>query len=154
MDSGLLRVRVSLVSYYSLDRPGVLDSAKECMRRMSQPSRASESSLKRIVRYLRTQPRMAAAYKWAELPGSLDVYVDADHAGCLRTRRSTIGGVVLWGGKLIKAWSKTMEALRVASFGLQAKGPCSGFPKTWRADGAVGGQAARQRSRRRSTPLP
>ena len=43
------------------------------------------------------------------------VYVDADFAGCYRTRKSTCGGCVLWGGGMLKAWSKTLTTLCLSS---------------------------------------
>ena len=39
----------------------------------------------------------------------LRVYSDSDWAGCLRTRKSTSGGVVTLGGMAIKHWSSTQS---------------------------------------------
>merc|ERR1712218_163212 len=58
---------------------------------------------------------MVAEYRWAKVSRYLEVYADADHAGCHRTRKSTLGGVVLWGGKFVKGWSKTMDTLALSS---------------------------------------
>ena len=41
------------------------------------------------------------------MPDRLHVYVDSDHAGCLKTRKSTSGGVLSYGGAVVKAYSKT-----------------------------------------------
>ena len=43
------------------------------------------------------------------------MYTDADHAGCLRTRKSTSGGVVVWGQALLKAWSRTQTLIALSS---------------------------------------
>ena len=40
---------------------------------------------------------------------------DSDHAGCVRTRKSTSGGVVRWGSHVLKWWSKTQPTLALSS---------------------------------------
>ena len=40
---------------------------------------------------------------------------DSDHAGCLRTRKSTSGGMVRWGTHVLKWWSKTQPTLALSS---------------------------------------
>ena len=58
---------------------------------------------------------MVAQYRWAPLANHIDVLSDSDHAGCFRTRKSTVGGVVLWGGRYLKGWSKTLDVLALSS---------------------------------------
>ena len=36
----------------------------------------------------------------------MEVFGDENFAGCISTRKSTVGGVVLWSGQCVKAWSK------------------------------------------------
>ena len=43
------------------------------------------------------------------------VYVDSDWAGCKVTRASTSGGMVTWGGGLLKSWSKTQGSVALSS---------------------------------------
>ena len=71
--------------------------------------------LKRTARYLISSPRMVVEYRWAPLSNLLTIYTDADHAGCLRTRKSTSGGVILWGKAVVKAWSRTQPLIAVSS---------------------------------------
>ena len=40
---------------------------------------------------------------------------DSDHAGCIRTRKSTSGGVMRWGGCVLKWWSKTQPTIALSS---------------------------------------
>ena len=87
----------ALLNFTALDRPELLYPVKELMRKMANPSMTDESHLKRVLRFLRTLPRMVAMYKWDDLATDIEIYADADHAGCCRTRKSTLGGVVLWG---------------------------------------------------------
>ena len=105
----------ALINYISLDRPDLMFSAKECMRAMARPHARHLIMVKRIARYLKTAPRWWARYAWEALPSTVDVYIDADHAGCVRTRRSTVGGALVWGSRFIKGWSKTMEILALST---------------------------------------
>ena len=41
--------------------------------------------------------------------------VDADWAGCVRTRRSTSGGLVFIGGACIKSWGSTQGSTALSS---------------------------------------
>ena len=82
---------------------------------MASPTESDETRLKRVVRFIKTLPRVVAQYAWSPISNQLEVYTDSDHAGCTSTRRSTLGGCILWGGQFIKAWSKTMEILALSS---------------------------------------
>ena len=53
-------------------------------------------------------------YPWQVLS---DTLTDADHAGCLRIRKSTSGAVVMWGPALLKAWSRTQTLIALSSGG-------------------------------------
>ena len=43
------------------------------------------------------------------------VECDTDHAGCLRTRKSTTAGVIMFGNHFIKNWSITQGAIALSS---------------------------------------
>ena len=49
------------------------------------------------------------------MEAKVTVYVDSDFAGCAVTRKSTAGGAILWGGRLLKTWSKTMAIIALSS---------------------------------------
>ena len=85
------------------------------MRKLSKPTEADMCRLKRAARYLLSQPRMVIEYRWAPLSNLLTIYTDADHAGCLRTRKSTSGGLILWGKALVKGWSRTQSLIALSS---------------------------------------
>ena len=103
------------LNYYALDRFDLLYPVKELMRVLSKPTEADMCRLKRAARYLLSQPRMVIEYPWAPLSNLLTIYTDADHAGCLRTRKSTSGGVILWGKALVKGWSRTQPLIALSS---------------------------------------
>ena len=43
------------------------------------------------------------------------MYGDANWAGCIRTRKSTLGGFAVWGELPVKTWSKIMPTLALSS---------------------------------------
>ena len=45
----------------------------------------------------------------------IDVYTDSNWAGCLRTRRSTSGGIVVLDGGAIKSCSSTQATVAMSS---------------------------------------
>ena len=90
----------ALLNYVAQDRPDLLYPVKELMRRMSKATVQDMSKLKRVVRYLKTLPRILSKYPWGAMTSTIDVFTDSDHAGCPETRRSTLGGCILWGGML------------------------------------------------------
>ena len=118
LTGGMLRQYQSLaarLNYYALDRLDLLFPVKELMRKLSKPSEDDMCRLKRAARYLLSAPRLVVEYPWAPLSNLLTIYTDADHAGCLRTRKSTSGGVILWGKALLKAWSRTQTLIALSS---------------------------------------
>ena len=93
------------LNYLALDRPDIGFGVKELMRRMSCPDEGDMQALKRICRYLITMPRLAYLYHWQPLSDNVTISGDANWAGCVRTRKSTLGGVATWGGLVLKTWS-------------------------------------------------
>lgn len=77
------------LNYFALDRLDPMLAVEELMRKLSKPSEDDWQ------------------FPWRPLSDTLTVYTDTDHAGCLRTRKSTSGGVLVWGKALLKAWSRT-----------------------------------------------
>ena len=63
---------------------------------------------------------MVVEYRWAPFSNLLTIYTDADHAGCLRTRKSTSGGVIFWGKALVKGWSRTQPLIALPSLRIRA----------------------------------
>jgi hypothetical protein len=45
----------------------------------------------------------------------MDVWSDTDHAGCLETRKSTTGGIVMFGQHAIKHWASTQSLISISS---------------------------------------
>merc|ERR1711994_463575 len=102
-------------NYLCLDRPDIGFATKESMRRLSAPTEKYEVALKKIGRYLLGNPRLINIFKYGESVATLTVEGDSDHAGCIRTRKSTSGGLIRWGSSVLKWWSKTQPTLALSS---------------------------------------
>ena len=61
-----------------------------------------------------TQP-MTCRYRWTELDSNIEVFGDANVAGCNSTRKSTVVGVAMWSGQFVTAWSTTVGVLALSS---------------------------------------
>ena len=93
--------------YRSLDRPDIHYSAKEFARKMSAPTTEDWASLKRLVRFLKSRPRLVWVYKQQGEQEELRMFSDSDDGGCSRARKSTSSGTLMHGCHLIKAYSST-----------------------------------------------
>ena len=102
-------------NYLALDRPDIQFSVKEIARRMARPRQEDWQLLKRLARYLVNAPRAVAMFAWQHQPTAVDVFVDADWAGCKKTSRSTSGGAIMVGWHPIKTWSSTQATVALSS---------------------------------------
>ena len=72
-----------------MDRLDIMYAVKELMRKLSSPDADDLQKFKRVGRYLITVHRLVMTFPWQPLPDTIKVYIDADHAGCPWTRKST-----------------------------------------------------------------
>merc|ERR1712074_57659 len=82
---------------------------------MAKPTVSNWESLKRLGRYLIDKTRTIAGFPYQQCPESIEVYVDTDHAGCLETRKSTSGGIIMHGCHGVKTWSATQQVIALSS---------------------------------------
>ena len=118
LDAGLAasyRALAARANYLCLDRADLGYAAKECCRRMSNPTTQDWAALERLVRYLAHRPRAVYCYPWQDAGLGFSVFVDTDFAGCILTRRSTSGGACMRGAHLIKHWSTTQKTIALSS---------------------------------------
>ena len=101
------RAMVARANYLAQDRPDIQFATKELCREMSKPRERSWNSLKRLGRYLQANPRYVQEFKRQGKQTHITAWVDTDYAGCLRTRKSTSGGLINIGSHLVKSWSAT-----------------------------------------------
>ena len=105
-DATLFRRAAARVNYLSQDRPDLNVASRLLAMRMANPKKGDELILKRVLRYLKGSPRSIYCYSWGGDMSQLELYTDSDWAGDKERRRSTSGGVILYGGHLVGHWSK------------------------------------------------
>ena len=84
---------------------------------MAKPVSSDWKKLVRLARYLKGAPRCVWKFDWqkAEEQSPPKGYSDSDWAGDRKTGKSTSGGVVMIGQHLVKAWSRTQDAITLSS---------------------------------------
>lgn len=102
-ESKAYRGLVARLNYLAQDRSDITYSVKELSREMANPTKASWIKMKRIHRYLMGAPRLVLEYKYQSRQERIVTWTDSDFAGCIKSRISTSGGVVMHGGHLIKS---------------------------------------------------
>ena len=102
-------------NYIAADRPDLMYAVKCICRQMAKPTVGAWKKLKRVGRYLVGKSRSILKYDWQGRETLVDGYTDSDWAGCVRTAKSTSGGILMIGGRMIKAWSKTQNSISLSS---------------------------------------
>ena len=109
------RALVARANYLARDRTDVQFAVKELCRNMSDPKEADWTALKRLARYLVGKPRVIVKFKYQVMPEVVDAWTDTDFAGCMKTRKSTSGGMILLGSHIVKGWSSTQNLVALSS---------------------------------------
>ena len=102
-------------NYLSIDRSDIRFSVKELARRMSKPRQIDWEQLILFGRYLRGKMRVVNEFNYQKQWKIVDVWSDTDHAGCMETRKSTTGGVIMLGTHCVKHWSSTQTLISLSS---------------------------------------
>ena len=102
-------------NYLAMDRPDLQFPVKELCRHMSRPTEGAWNRLLRVGKYLAHRPRLVLDYNWQGPEDTMTVYSDANWAGCVKTRKSTSGGVIKIGDHLVRTWSKTQANIALSS---------------------------------------
>ena len=114
-DATRYRALCARLNYLSLDRADIQFAAKEASRRMAKPRAGDWHLLKRMGRYLVSEPRVIQIFSWCQTEDVVHVFTDSDWAGCHETRRSTSGGAAMASGNFIKGWSTTQATVALSS---------------------------------------
>ena len=104
-----------IIIYLSQHRPDIAETTKELARYMQDPKPSDMERLKRLGRYLKGRPRGVFIFREQVLPTSIDIYVDSDHAGCKRTRKTTGGFVAHHGEHVVKIGSQVHSTISLSS---------------------------------------
>ncbi|GJU46587.1 retrovirus-related pol polyprotein from transposon TNT 1-94 [Tanacetum coccineum] len=108
------RSKIGSLMYLTSSRPDIVQAVCYCARYQARPTEKHLKEVKRIFQYLRGTIHMGLWYP----KGSgfdLTAFSDADHAGCLDTRKSTSGGIQFLGDKLVSWMSKKQDCTAMSS---------------------------------------
>ena len=82
---------------------------------MQVPMVRHQAQLKRVVRCLKQRPRLVQQFVNQQSAMRLTGWSDADHAGCLRTRKSTTGSLIMIGSHTICHWCRGQAVIALSS---------------------------------------
>ncbi|GJT78421.1 retrovirus-related pol polyprotein from transposon TNT 1-94 [Tanacetum coccineum] len=106
--------KIGSLMYLTSSRPDIVQVVCYCARYQARRTEKHLKEVKRIFRYLRGTIHMGLWYP----KGSgfeLTAFSDADHAGCVDTRKSTSGGIQFLGDKLVSWMSKKQDCTAMSS---------------------------------------
>ena len=103
------------LAYLAQDRIELPFSSKELARNMQAPTKFDMEQLKRAVRFLIGAPRLVQRFHMQSMPDKVTSYSDTDHAGCLKTRKSTSCTMIAFGKHLIRNTSTTQGVIALSS---------------------------------------
>ena len=103
------------LAYLAQDRPELQFASKEVARLMQAPTEQAWVALKRAARFCLGWPRIVWCFRRQPPSTYIDVFTDSDHAGCIRTRRSTSSSCLVHGGHLLRTSSTTQTVISLSS---------------------------------------
>ncbi|GJS03686.1 retrovirus-related pol polyprotein from transposon TNT 1-94 [Tanacetum coccineum] len=93
--------KIGSLMYLTSSRPDLVQAVCYCARYQARPTQKHLKEVKRIFKYLKGTINMGLWYP-KDSGFELTAFSDADHAGCLDTRKSTSGGIQFLGDKLVE----------------------------------------------------
>ncbi|GJT91674.1 retrovirus-related pol polyprotein from transposon TNT 1-94 [Tanacetum coccineum] len=108
------RSKIGSLMYLTSSRPDIVQAVCYCARYQARPTEKHLKEVKRIFRYLRGTINMGLWYP-KDSGFELTAFSDADHAGCVDTRKSTSGGIQFLGDKLVSWMSKKQDCTAMSS---------------------------------------
>ena len=109
------RMLAARLNYMGQDNPAIQFAAKEICRKMANPTSQDFANVKKLVRFILGVEAVKWEYPWQDVVSTLRVMADSDWAGCLQTRRSTSGGLVMLGQHPLRTWSVTQSVVALSS---------------------------------------
>ena len=103
------------LNYIAQDRTDLQRVVRELAKGMQKPTERHWGLLKRVARYLRFAPRVVQRIAYQDRIDKLGVYVDSDHAGCIRSRKSTTGAVVMLGKNQLRSLCRGQAVIALSS---------------------------------------
>nr|GEZ19357.1 retrovirus-related Pol polyprotein from transposon TNT 1-94 [Tanacetum cinerariifolium] len=106
--------KIGSLMYLTSSRPDIVQAVCFCARYQPRPTEKHLKEVKRIFRYFRGTTNMGLWYQKGSSFG-LTGFSDADHAGCIDTRKSTSGGIQFLDDKLVRWISKKQDCTAMSS---------------------------------------
>ncbi|GKD41273.1 retrovirus-related pol polyprotein from transposon TNT 1-94, partial [Tanacetum coccineum] len=123
LDAGMSGIPIDQTKYHSMigslmyptsSRPDIVQGVCYCVRYQARPTEKHLKEFKWIFRYLKGTINMGLWYpKYSGF--QLTAFLDADHAVCIDTRKSTFGGIQFLGDKLVSWMSKKQDCTAMSS---------------------------------------
>ncbi|GJZ80174.1 hypothetical protein Tco_0645011 [Tanacetum coccineum] len=114
VDATLYRGMIGSLVYLTSSRPDLIYAVCLCARYQVKPKEKHSNAVKRIFQYLKGTINMGLWYS-KDTGMSLTAYLEADHAGCQDTRRSTSESAQFFGDKLVSWSSKKQKSTAISS---------------------------------------
>lgn len=111
---------------FAQDRPGIAYASKELCRDFAAPDFHAMARLRRPGTSLKGRPIFVYTFGFRDRPNDRSIMADTDVAGCRGTRRSTSGGVALYGSDCVRRWSSAHTTIALSSDEAGLGGLCTG----------------------------
>nr|GFB74296.1 ribonuclease H-like domain-containing protein [Tanacetum cinerariifolium] len=108
------RSKIGSLMYLTSSRPEIVQAVCFCARYQSRPTKKHLKEVKRIFRYLRGIVNMGLWYPKGST-FELTAFSDANHAGCINSRKSTSEGIQFLGDNLVSWMSKKQNCTVMSS---------------------------------------
>ncbi|KAI3729738.1 hypothetical protein L6452_18403 [Arctium lappa] len=105
VDVRTYRGMIGYLTYLTSSRPDIMFSTCLCARYQADPKESHLATVKRIFRYQKGTADLGLWYP-KDTGFDLTAYSDADHAGCMLDKKSTLGHIQFLGDKLVSWASK------------------------------------------------
>ncbi|GJR22133.1 retrovirus-related pol polyprotein from transposon TNT 1-94 [Tanacetum coccineum] len=100
--------------YLTLSRPDIVQAVCYCARYQARPIEKHLKEVERIFRYLKGTINMGLCYP-KDSGFELTAFLDADHARCIDTHKSTSGVIQFLNDKLVSCMSKKQDRTTMLS---------------------------------------
>nr|GEY95873.1 retrovirus-related Pol polyprotein from transposon TNT 1-94 [Tanacetum cinerariifolium] len=106
--------KIKSLMYLTSSRPDIVQAVWFCATNQSRPTKKHLKEVKRIFRYLRGIVNMGL---WYPKGSSFDLtaFSNADHSGCIDSRKSTSGRIQFLGDKLVRWMLKKQNCTAMSS---------------------------------------
>ncbi|GJY34966.1 ribonuclease H-like domain-containing protein [Tanacetum coccineum] len=114
VDQSDYRSKIGSLMYLTSSRLDLVQVVYYCTRYQARPTQKHLKEMKRIFKYLKGTINIGLWYP-KDYDFELTAFSDADHVGCLNTRKSTSGGIQFLSDKLVRWMSKKQNCTAMSS---------------------------------------